>query len=62
MTCPICGSDTKVFDSRADTDNVRRKRACTVCRYTFTTIEIDADLWQKLIADTKEARRDDRRK
>jgi len=42
MRCPFCGAqDTKVVDSRlhGDGDQVRRRRACTVCKDRFTTYE-----------------------
>ena len=42
MRCPFCGAvDTKVIDSRlaGDGDQVRRRRACTVCEERFTTYE-----------------------
>jgi transcriptional repressor NrdR len=42
MRCPFCGAqDTKVIDSRlsGDGDQVRRRRACNVCKERFTTYE-----------------------
>ncbi|HHH39067.1 MAG TPA: transcriptional repressor NrdR [Sedimenticola sp.] len=42
MRCPFCGAqETKVIDSRlfGDGDQVRRRRACTVCKERFTTYE-----------------------
>jgi transcriptional repressor NrdR len=42
MRCPFCGAqDTKVVDSRlsGDGDQVRRRRACALCKERFTTYE-----------------------
>lgn len=42
MKCSQCNSDdTKVIESRdvADGESVRRRRACVVCGYRFTTYE-----------------------
>ena len=41
MTCPVCGAETQVVDSRADVDVVARKRKCVSCRYVFYTEEIE---------------------
>jgi len=43
MTCPVCGSETKIIDSGSDVDIVIRKRQCVnmLCRYIFTTVEIE---------------------
>lgn len=40
MRCPDCGSDqTRVVDSRAGVDAIRRRRECEVCGARFTTFE-----------------------
>ena len=40
MNCPVCGhEDTKVVDSRAAGDGIRRRRACQACGYRFSTVE-----------------------
>lgn len=44
MTCPKCGSQSKVVDSRDPKgelkgSEVRRCRECLVCGYRFSTIE-----------------------
>ena len=40
MRCPHCGSaDSKVTDSRAVENGVRRRRECEECRARFTTYE-----------------------
>lgn len=48
MTCPICGGDTKITDSRGNVESVRRRRECIDCRHRFTTIEMEVDLQQNL--------------
>lgn len=48
MTCPICGGETKVIDSRSEPDCVQRKRICLDCKYSFTTSEIEDDLRKRL--------------
>jgi transcriptional repressor NrdR len=40
MNCPFCTSDdTRVTDSRPDTDGIRRRRECLACGQRFSTIE-----------------------
>lgn len=40
MRCPDCGSDqTRVVDSRAGSDAIRRRRECEACGARFTTFE-----------------------
>ena len=40
MKCPYCGyEDTKVTDSRAAEDGIRRRRECLRCGLRFTTYE-----------------------
>ncbi len=51
MVCPKCGGNTKVVDSRAEVDCVNRKRQCTDCSYRFLTIEIDEDIYKKVVCD-----------
>ena len=48
MTCPICGGETKVFDSRSEPDCVHRRRVCVKCKYSFMTSEIEDDLRKRL--------------
>ena len=48
MTCPICGGETKVVDSRSEPDCIHRKRRCLDCKYSFTTSEIEDDLRKRL--------------
>lgn len=48
MTCPVCGGETKVIDSRANTDHVIRRRRCKACDYCFYTIETELDIYENL--------------
>lgn len=49
MTCPVCGEKTGVIDSKAECDNVWRKRRCKVCQTVFTTVELEKNLLEKLL-------------
>lgn len=55
MTCPKCNEKAKVIDSRSDEDSTERRHECLVCKYRFSTIEIDRDLYERLV------RRNDKR-
>lgn len=59
VTCPVCAGDTKVNDSRKYNDYVRRSRKCLECGYTFTTIETDEDIYQRLEKGKNNVRDDD---
>ena len=48
MTCPNCGGNTKVIDSRLQEDSVYRRRECMVCKKRFSTTEIDLEMYQKI--------------
>jgi transcriptional repressor NrdR len=40
MNCPFCSqNDTKVTDSRPESDGIRRRRECLDCGRRFTTLE-----------------------
>ena len=39
MKCPVCGADTKVYDSRSYNDGIKRRRECLNCERRFTTLE-----------------------
>ncbi|MEO6045156.1 MAG: transcriptional repressor NrdR, partial [Tepidiformaceae bacterium] len=40
MRCPFCNfRDSKVTDSRANDDGIRRRRQCIACGERFTTVE-----------------------
>lgn len=55
MTCPVCGENTQIINSRGDVDRVRRRRKCRDCGHRFTTIELEADLHRRL-SKKKEAK------
>ena len=55
MTCPVCGGETKVVDSRPIEDGTRRRRQCLECDHRFTTVEIDADYYEALKPIDKKA-------
>ena len=48
MTCPVCGGDTIVLDSRPRPDTVHRRRKCLNCDHRFSTYEVDKELYDKL--------------
>lgn len=48
MTCPSCGGDTKVINSRSQEDSVYRRRECLICKERFSTTEIDLQMYEKL--------------
>jgi transcriptional repressor NrdR len=40
MNCPFCNNpDTRVTDSRPDSDGIRRRRECLACGQRFSTVE-----------------------
>lgn len=40
MQCPSCQSeDSRVIDSRAQGNAIRRRRQCSACQFRFTTLE-----------------------
>jgi transcriptional repressor NrdR len=40
MLCPYCGhADSRVVDTRATAESIRRRRECQACRKRFTTYE-----------------------
>jgi transcriptional repressor NrdR len=39
VTCPYCGGDSQVVDSRTSPEGVRRRRLCNECKRRFTTYE-----------------------
>jgi hypothetical protein len=46
--CPICASKSGVTDTRPWHASVRRRRQCFSCDYRWTTVEIPADLGDRL--------------
>lgn len=53
MTCPICNGKTKVIDSRYDDDSTKRRRECAECGYRFSTIEVDSDLYDRMVKNDR---------
>lgn len=53
MTCPICGNETKVVDSRRQVDFIYRRRKCIACGYTFTTSETEDEIARNIRNNTK---------
>lgn len=54
MNCPVCNGETHVVDSRPQEDGVQRRRECMECKKRFKTVEIDSEMYQKLLyAPTK---------
>ena len=53
MTCPYCGSETKVVDSRPQEDSVYRRRECVDCKARFSTTEIDLAIYQRIIRNVE---------
>lgn len=41
MTCPVCGGETSVNNTRAFCDSVVRRRKCKECGYAFYTEEME---------------------
>lgn len=57
MTCPVCGGQLIVIDSRPSEDSIYRRRKCVECGHRFSTIEIDADLYAQEMDAVKKATR-----
>jgi len=49
MICPVCGEKTMVIYSGGDVDCVNRRRQCVECGYRFNTIEIDKDIYDRVV-------------
>lgn len=49
LTCPVCGGETKIYDSRTiDEGSLQvRRRKCLDCYYTFKTYEMDEDFYKQ---------------
>lgn len=56
MTCPICGNETKVIDSRSQVDFIYRRRRCIACNHTFTTSETEDDIAKNIKAADKKSK------
>ena len=56
MTCPKCYEKTKVIESTTDEDSTTRRRECVACGCRFSTIEIDKDLYERLVKNHEKQR------
>ena len=56
MTCPKCYEKTKVIDSTTDEDSTTRRRECVACGCRFSTIEIDKDMYERLVKNHEKQR------
>lgn len=56
MQCPYCGHpDSRVVDTRATSDSIRRRRECLNCHKRFTTYE---QLTEQLLVVKRDGRRE----
>ena len=58
MTCPKCYEKTKVIDSRSDEDSTERRRECLACGYRFSTIEVDKELYERMVKQNDKRQRE----
>ena len=50
MRCSMCGSKTKVIDTRHSSNNeIYRKRRCVECGYEFISMEFEIFLTERTI-------------
>jgi transcriptional regulator NrdR family protein len=55
MACPLCSHrNSKVIDSRASAESVRRRRVCMKCNHRYTTYE-GASLNKNAVAEELKA-------
>lgn len=53
MNCPVCGGDTKVYETRnyndpeGEFDYIQRRRKCVECGESFIGIEVTLDTWTR---------------
>ena len=57
MTCPNCNGKTKVIESITEEDSTIRRRECITCGYRFSTVEIDKDLYERIIKEDDKRQR-----
>ena len=56
MQCPYCGQpDSRVVDTRATSESIRRRRECLNCRKRFTTYE---QITEQLLIVKRDGRRE----
>lgn len=47
MNCPVCGGKCKRLQRTVHADHIKRDRWCAECGHAYTTIEVDADYFEK---------------
>lgn len=61
MTCPKCGEESRVVDSRdslyVDVPAKRRRRRCNGCARAWTTYEIEASAYAAIVRANRMAER-----
>ena len=66
MRCPACQSETKVLETRLNSEGLfRRRRECLHCDHRFTTLEIEetkAIKPRKEVSDEKESKKPSKKK
>lgn len=53
-TCPSCGSESGVYDSRPRHGTVQRRRRCNQCGERWNTLEVDVAEIEKLERSIKQ--------
>lgn len=56
MTCPVCNGETTIYKTHDDDDCIKRWRVCDSCGYRFHTIEIDKDLYERMVKQNETQR------
>lgn len=49
MKCPKCYAYARIVSTEKMTDSVERLKECKNCGYRFYTVEIDKDLYEKVV-------------
>ena len=58
MRCSMCGSKTKVIDTRHSSNNeIYRKRRCIECGYEFISMEFEIFLTERTIENWNKCER-----
>ena len=56
MTCPMCGGNIKTQHTHDNDDHTTRRRKCVEFGYLFRTIEIDLDLYERMMRTNEQSR------
>ena len=54
MTCPSCHAPTAVADTKRTPDAIYRRRRCTRCSFSFTTVETMTDVPARVLERHKD--------